>query len=138
MTEISFYFNILENMEPRYFTDINPCFGIICSGNSDICVGGNCTCGGGPVCSGTTDACTSGVCTCGGSLGCTGDATCDAGKCSCDGVICGSPFSNNCVSGVCKCGMSNMCATKSTLSTCLNSTGETPEDNDTNATCQVN
>ena len=129
-----FYCNISENMQPRYFPDTNPCFGIICSGSSDTCVRGNCTCGGGPVCSGT---CNSGVCTCGGSLKCDeGDATCNPGKCSC--VICASPFSNNCVSGVCKCGMTNMCTTKSALSTCLNSTGETPKDGDRTATCQVN
>ena len=124
-------------MDPRHFPKTTSCFGVICSGSTDICISGNCTCGGGPACSGNTNTCTSGTCACGKSPPCIGDATCNDGKCRCDGVICTAPFSNNCISGVCKCGVTKMCSTKSVLTLCLNATGEIPENGDKSATCQV-
>ena len=58
-------------------------------------------------------------------------------QCVCGTSLCDLSVSNTCVSGVCKCGAATKCDSTSTIPECLSSTGTTPAQGDSDATCKV-
>jgi DNA-binding beta-propeller fold protein YncE len=73
-----------------------------CSGSTDTCSNGSCTCGGGVACSGATPWCVSGVCQeCASDANCPANEYCVTGVCQTCPQPCNDPLYPYCVQGAC-------------------------------------